>query len=172
MSTENIVLTATVNGEVYTLENPAQSIIDGLLLRGFQKVLTDAHSTATRGSGDDKRKATDSERADDVKARLAKLADGTYTFGGGGSRHSIEDKALIFTLKKFGVEWDKSSTIETGLEILAKATAEKAEKEYTDDMPEKIREQLVAHKVYRDKLAALKAEAKTKNVSPTDGLTL
>jgi hypothetical protein len=174
MSNQNITLTAVVSGNSYSLdlELPGEldSITRGLIDRGFQKILTDAHSTATRGTGDDKRKADDDERADDVNKRLAKLKDGSYVFGGGGGKSTTpEQKALKHTLQKFGVKFAKGDTIDTGLETLAKATAEKAGKEYTPEMAETIREQLEVCEIYTTKLAAEKAASAKPE---TGGLTL
>lgn len=171
MSKKNVVLSATVNGQVYTLENPTQAIIDGLIVRGFQKVLTDAHSTATRGTGDDKRKATDAERAEDVEARLAKLADGSYVFGGGGGKATTpEAKALKHTLGAYGVKGGKGKSLDDMLEELARSVADQNGKEYAPEMVETIREQLEASEVYTTRLAAEKAS--THATPETGGLSL
>lgn len=174
----NIKLTANVSGHGYELN---QTIIDengelnpiayGLLTRGFQKILTDAHSTATRGTGDDKRKADEVERVEDVKKRLAKLVDGTYSFGGGGGKLSTpEDKAMKHTLQKYGVKFSKGDSIATGLKALAQATAVHHSKEYEDTMDQTIAEQLRASDIYITKLAA---EMATKTaVATTTGLSL
>jgi hypothetical protein len=174
MSNQNITLTAIVSGNSYSLdlELPGEldSITRGLIDRGFQKILTDAHSTATRGTGDEKRKADDDERAEDVNKRLAKLVDGSYVFGGGGGKSTTpEQKALKHTLQKFGVKFAKGETVLDGLESLAMATAEKAGKDYAPEMAETIRAQLEASEIYTTKLAAEQASVAKPE---TGGLTL
>jgi hypothetical protein len=174
MSNINITLAANVAGNSYTLdlELPGEldSITRGLIDRGFQKILTDAHSTATRGTGDEKRKADDDERAEDVNKRLAKLVDGSYVFGGGGGKSTTpEQKALKHTLQKFGVKFAKGETVLDGLESLAMATAEKAGKDYAPEMAETIRAQLEASEIYTTKLAAEQASVAKPE---TGGLTL
>ena len=171
MSDQKVVLTATVAGKAYTLENPAQSIIDGLLLRGFQKVLTDAHSTATRGTGDDKRKATDAERVEDVEARLAKLVDGSYQFGGGGGKATTpEAKALRAALTAYGIKGGKGKTVDDMLTELAEQVAADNGKDYEPEMADTIRAQLEASEVYTATLAAEKAKQGT--APATGGLSL
>jgi hypothetical protein len=162
MENQNVTLSAVVSGNAYSLdiEIPGEltALTRGLIDRGFQKILTDAHSTATRGTGDDKRKADETERAEDVEKRLEKLRDGSYIFGGGGGKSTTpEQKALKHTLIKYGVKFSKGDSILFGLELLAQATAKKAEKEYSPDMVETIQEQLEASEIYTTKLAAERA---------------
>jgi len=168
----NIKLNATVGGHPYQLDQQVINeageltpIAIGLLTRGFQKILTDAHSTSKRGSGENERKSTPEERQEDVEKRLAKLIDGTYSFGGGGRTTSTpEQKALKHTLQKYGIKFAKGQTIENGLEALAKAIAGQANKDFEPEMTQTIKTQLEETDIYKTKL---EAERQSNNPIPT-----
>jgi hypothetical protein len=78
----------------------------GLLQKGFGEILRDASSTCkVKNAAGKEIDPSPMDRNSAVKARLAKLQDGTYVFGGGGTRGpslSIETAAWLAYFKSKG----------------------------------------------------------------------
>ena len=181
----SIMLVATVHGESFKLDvaRDEWSIIEALMLRGLQKVLTDASSTCkgvdTLPDGSKaERKATPSERLDAVRARFEKIEKREYGFGGTGSRAGSPEEAalkkaliaLIGAGQSKAYKWPKGASVSTVLEDYAKGLAKAAGKEFTPEIVEEVRGMIEANDAYTLALQSILLERKAK--AKTGGLTL
>ncbi|MCK4501308.1 hypothetical protein KAU11_12480 [Candidatus Babeliales bacterium] len=130
--------------------------IEGLLNKGFGEILRDKFSTyKIKKVGDEpERDATPEEKDIWTKKAEKALQDGTYQFGGIGSRLSPEDKAMKASLKDAGYPVKKESSIAEMLEKATKALAASQEKDFEPEMIEKVEAALKASEVYKTTLKA------------------
>lgn len=138
------------------LSDDVHPSVPGLLNKGFGETLRDKFSTfkIKKTDSEPERDATPEEK--DVYTRKAEkaLQDGTYPFGGIGTRQSPEEKAMKAALKDAGYVVKKADSIEDKLEEATKALAESQNKTFDKSMIEVVEKALKSSEVYKTTLKA------------------
>ena len=130
--------------------------IEGLLNKGFGEILRDKFSTykIKKTDSDPERDATLEEKDAHTRKAEKALQDGTYTFGGVGSRQSPEDKAMKASLKDAGYPVKKGESIEGKLEEVTRIMAKNQEKEFEKGMIAILEKALKDSETYKTTLKA------------------
>lgn len=144
------------------VDNSVSDTLIGLMQKGFGETLRDKFSTlaTVKDADGNEVDATPEDKDKHTREALSRLKDGSYTFGGRGPTMSPEDKAMKEILKAAGVKWTKGMEVDDGVTAYTKALAAEQEKEYTEDMDEKVRAALVKLPAYKKAVEHYKTQGK------------